>query len=415
MAAYAYQALDANGRKRNGVVEADTERQVRQQLREQALIPLSVELAEDSSLAGRAAASGTGLLEWLSRPRVRRVKAADLALITRQLATLVAAALPLEQALYAVAEQTDKPRLQNLLMAVRSKVVEGYSLADSMAEYPQVFDKLFTAMVAAGERSGHLDRVLERLADYTEQRNKLRGQLLQALVYPLVLTLVALGVIIFLLVSVVPQIVTQLATLDQDLPPITAALIAVSEFLQSFGPYSLLALLLAVLGLKRWLRLPARRDRFDAWVLRLPLVGTVIRAVNTARFARTLSILAASAVPLLEGLRITGRVLTNRAMQISVAEAADRVREGSSLRAALSQTKLFPPMMLHMIAAGEKSGELEQMLGRAADNQDRDFETTMNVALKIFEPMLIVVMAAVVLLIVMAIIQPILALNQAVF
>lgn len=415
MAAYAYQALDANGRKRNGVVEADTERQVRQQLREQALIPLSVELAEDSSLAGRAAASGTGLLEWLSRPRVRRVKAADLALITRQLATLVAAALPLEQALYAVAEQTDKPRLQNLLMAVRSKVVEGYSLADSMAEYPQVFDKLFTAMVAAGERSGHLDRVLERLADYTEQRNKLRGQLLQALVYPLVLTLVALGVIIFLLVSVVPQIVTQLATLDQDLPPITAALIAVSEFLQSFGPYSLLALLLAVLGLKRWLHLPARRDRFDAWVLRVPLVGTVIRAVNTARFARTLSILAASAVPLLEGLRITGRVLTNRAMQISVAEAADRVREGSSLRAALSQTKLFPPMMLHMIAAGEKSGELEQMLGRAADNQDRDFETTMNVALKIFEPMLIVAMAALVLLIVMAIIQPILALNQAVF
>ena len=415
MAAYAYQALDANGRKRNGVVEADTERQVRQQLREQALIPVSVELAEDASVAGRAVASGTGLLEWLSRPRVRRVKAADLALITRQLATLVAAALPLEQALYAVAEQTDKPRLQNLLMAVRSKVVEGYSLADSMAEFPHVFDKLFTAMVAAGERSGHLDRVLERLADYTEQRNKLRGQLLQALVYPLVLTLVALGVIIFLLVSVVPQIVTQLATLDQDLPPITAALIAVSEFLQSFGPYSLLALLLAVVGLKRWLRVPARRDRFDAWVLRVPLVGTVIRAVNTARFARTLSILAASAVPLLEGLRITGRVLTNRAMQISVAEAADRVREGSSLRAALSQTKLFPPMMLHMIAAGEKSGELEQMLGRAADNQDRDFETTMNVALKIFEPMLIVVMAAVVLLIVMAIIQPILALNQAVF
>lgn len=415
MAAYAYQALDANGRKRNGVVEADTERQVRQQLREQALIPVSVELAEDASVAGRAAASGTGLLESLSRPRVRRVKAADLALITRQLATLVAAALPLEQALYAVAEQTDKPRLQNLLMAVRSKVVEGYSLADSMAEYPQVFDKLFTAMVAAGERSGHLDRVLERLADYTEQRNKLRGQLLQALVYPLVLTLVALSVIIFLLVSVVPQIVTQLATLDQDLPPITAALIAVSEFLQVFGPYILLALLLGVVGLKRWLRLPARRDRFDAWVLRVPLVGTVIRAVNTARFARTLSILAASAVPLLEGLRITGRVLTNRAMQIAVAEAADRVREGSSLRAALSQTKLFPPMMLHMIAAGEKSGELEQMLGRAADNQDRDFETTMNVALKIFEPLLIVVMAAVVLLIVMAIIQPILALNQAVF
>jgi general secretion pathway protein F len=422
VAAYAYQALDANGRKRNGVVEADTERQVRQQLREQALIPVSVVLAEDSSVAGgtaRAAAAGSsrslGLLEWLSRPRVRRVKAADLALITRQLATLVAAAMPIEQALYAVAEQTDKARLQNLIMAVRSKVVEGYSLAESMAEYPHVFDKLFTAMVAAGERSGYLDRVLERLADYTEQRNKLRGQLIQALVYPSVLTLVALGVIVFLLVSVVPQIVEQLATLNQELPPITAALIAVSEFLQAFGPYILAAVVLGLVLLKQWLRLPARRDRFDGWVLRVPLFGTVIRGVNTARFARTLSILSASAVPLLEGLRITGRVLTNRAMQIAVAEAADRVREGSSLRAALAQTKLFPPMMLHMIAAGEKSGELEQMLGRAADNQDRDFETTMNVALKIFEPMLIVVMAGIVLLIVMAIIQPILALNQAVF
>ena len=422
MAAYAYQALDANGRKRSGVVEADTERQVRQQLREQALIPVSVALAEDSSLAGGAArvaaagASGSsGLMEWLSRPRVRRVKAADLALITRQLATLIAAAMPIEQALYAVAEQTDKTRLQNLIMAVRSKVVEGYSLAESMAEYPYVFDKLFTAMVAAGERSGHLDKVLERLADYTEQRNRLRGQLLQALVYPSVLTIVALGVIVFLLVSVVPQIVEQLATLDQELPPITAALIAVSEFLQVFGPYLLGVLLLGLVLLKQLLRAPARRDRFDGWVLRVPLFGTVIRGVNTARFARTLSILAASAVPLLEGLRITGRVLTNRAMQIAVAEAADRVREGSSLRAALAQTKLFPPMMLHMIAAGEKSGELEQMLGRAADDQDRDFETTMNVALKIFEPMLIVVMAGIVLLIVMAIIQPILALNQAVF
>lgn len=422
MAAYAYQALDANGRKRNGVVEADTERQVRQQLREQALIPVSVELAEDSSVAGGAAraakaagSSSGGWLAWLSKPRVRRVKAADLALITRQLATLVAAAMPIEQALYAVAEQTDKARLQNLIMAVRSKVVEGYSLAESMAEYPHVFDKLFTSMVAAGERSGHLDRVLERLADYTEQRNKLRGQLIQALVYPSVLTFVALGVIVFLLVSVVPQIVEQLATLNQELPPITAALIAVSEFLQAFGPYVLGGILLGLLLLKQWLRLPARRDRFDGWVLRVPLFGSVIRGVNTARFARTLSILSASAVPLLEGLRITGRVLTNRAMQIAVAEAADRVREGSSLRAALAQTKLFPPMMLHMIAAGEKSGELEQMLGRAADNQDRDFETTMNVALKIFEPMLIVVMAGVVLLIVMAIIQPILALNQAVF
>ncbi|WP_417663684.1 type II secretion system inner membrane protein GspF [Pseudidiomarina donghaiensis] len=425
MAAYAFQALNASGRKTKGVIEADTERQVRAQLREQGLIPVSVELAEASgregggprSAPGSRAGSGPGsapLSAFMRRLQTRGVGAADLALITRQLATLVSAALPIEQALFAVSEQTDKPRLQKLIMAVRSKVVEGYSLAEAMAEYPHVFDKLFTAMVAAGERSGHLDEVLNRLADYTEQRNRLKGQLIQALVYPSILTLVAIGVIIFLLVSVVPQIVEQFSGLDQTLPPTTTFLLAVSEILQNYGIYALVAILVGLVVGGQLLRKPERRDKFDAFVLKVPLFGRVIKGVNTARFARTLSILSASAVPLLDGLRITGRVLSNRAMQIAVEEACDRVREGSSLRAALAQTKLFPPMMLHMIAAGEKSGELEQLLGRAADNQDRDFETTMNVALKIFEPALIVVMAGVVLVIVLAIIQPILQLNQSV-
>jgi general secretion pathway protein F len=412
VAAYAFQALNASGRKTKGVIEADTERQVRAQLREQGLIPVAVELAEQGSGMGAGTTSGTAPL--LKRLQTRGVGAADLALITRQLATLVSAALPIEQALFAVSEQTDKPRLQKLIMAVRSKVVEGYSLAEAMSEYPHVFDKLFTAMVAAGERSGHLDEVLNRLADYTEQRNRLKGQLVQALVYPTILTLVAIGVIIFLLVSVVPQIVEQFSGLDQELPPTTTFLLAVSGFLQNYGLFLLAIILVGLVVGGQLLRKPSRRDKFDGWLLKLPLFGRVIKGVNTARFARTLSILAASAVPLLDGLRITGRVLSNRAMQIAVEEACDRVREGSSLRAALAQTKLFPPMMLHMIAAGEKSGELEQLLGRAADNQDRDFETTMNIALKIFEPALIVVMAGVVLLIVLAIIQPILALNQSV-
>ncbi|KFZ31337.1 general secretion pathway protein GspF [Pseudidiomarina salinarum] len=410
MAAYAYQALDANGRKKSGVLEGDNERQIRQQLREQGLTPFQVEIAEET----RKASDASKGQKWWQQGRVRRIKASDLALITRQLATLIASSMPIEQCLLAVAEQTDKPRLQNLLMAVRSKVVEGYSLAEAMAEYPHVFDKLFTSMVAAGERSGHLEKVLERLADYTEQRNRLKGQLIQALVYPMVLTFVALSVIIFLLVSVVPNIVEQFSTLDQTLPPTTTFLLVVSDFLQTYGIYALIAIMLALVIGKQLLRDPGRRDKFDALILKLPLVGSVIKGVNTARFARTLSILSASGVPLLDGLRITGRVLTNRAMQIAVEDAAARVREGSSLRAALAETKLFPPMMLHMIAAGEKSGELEQMLERAADNQDRDFETTMNVSLKIFEPALIVVMAAIVLLIVMAIIQPILQLNQAV-
>ncbi|RZQ56266.1 type II secretion system protein GspF [Pseudidiomarina tainanensis] len=414
MAAYAFQALNASGRKTKGVIEADTERQVRAQLREQGLIPVAVELAEEGTSPRSGTGSGAGPAPLLKRLQTRGIGAADLALITRQLATLVAAALPIEQALFAVSEQTDKPRLQKLIMAVRSKVVEGYSLAEAMSEYPHVFDKLFTAMVAAGERSGHLDEVLNRLADYTEQRNRLKGQLVQALVYPAILTLVAISVIIFLLVSVVPQIVEQFSGLDQELPPTTTFLLAVSGFLQNYGLFLLGIILVGLVVGGQLLRKPSRRDKFDAVLLKVPLVGRVIKGVNTARFARTLSILAASAVPLLDGLRITGRVLSNRAMQIAVEEACDRVREGSSLRAALAQTKLFPPMMLHMIAAGEKSGELEQLLGRAADNQDRDFETTMNVALKIFEPALIVVMAGVVLLIVLAIIQPILALNQSV-
>lgn len=413
MAAYSFQALNTSGRTTKGVMEADTERQVRAQLRDQGLIPIKVELAE-STTSGATSTSQKPLSNWRKRLQTRGVSAADLALITRQLATLVAAALPIEQALLAVSEQTDKPRLQKLLMAVRSKVVEGYSLAEAMAEYAHVFDRLYTAMVAAGERSGHLDEVLSRLADYTEQRNRLKGQLIQALVYPSILTLVAIGVIIFLLVSVVPQIVDQFTGLGQTLPPTTTFLLAVSEFLQRFGMYLLVALMAGLTLGAQLLKKPERRDRFDAWLLKVPVFGRVIKGVNTARLARTLSILTASAVPLLDGLRISGRVLSNRAMQIAVEEAADRVREGSSLRAALAQTKLFPPMMLHMIAAGEKSGELEQLLGRAADNQDRDFETTMNVALKIFEPALIVVMAGVVLFIVLAIIQPILALNQSV-
>ncbi|MGQ4276523.1 type II secretion system inner membrane protein GspF [Pseudidiomarina sp. E22-M8] len=412
MGAFSYHALDANGRKKTGVLEADTERQVRQLLRDQGLLPVNVEVAEQTSSA--ATATEGGFSGWWARRKIRKISSSDLALITRQLATLVAAAMPIEQALVAVAEQTDKPRLQKLVMAVRSRVVEGYSLAVAMADYPHIFDKLFTAMVAAGERSGHLDEVLNRLADYTEQRNQLKGQLTQALVYPAVLTFVAISVIIFLLVSVVPQIVEQFGNIGQDLPFITRALLAVSEFLQFFGPFILVAALVVLIVGGQMLRDNKRRDKFHAWQLKLPVIGGVIKGVNTARFARTLSILTASAVPLLEGLQITGRVLGNRAMQIAVNEVADRVREGSSLRAALAQTKLFPPMMLHMIAAGEKSGQLEQMLGRAADNQDRDFENTMNVALKIFEPALIIVMAAVVLVIVMAIIQPILQLNQAV-
>lgn len=406
MAAFEYQAVEANGRKKKGVLEADTERQVRQLLREKGLMPLTIEPAADQDRKKT-------LQPRFGLPQ-RKVKAQDLALITRQLSTLVSSALPIEQALLAVADQTEKPRLKKLLMSVRSKVVEGYGLAEAMSEFPGVFDSLYTAMVAAGEKSGHLDTVLDELANYTEQRQHMKSQLTQALIYPLMLTLVAVGIVVFLLVSIVPQIVDNFSTMGQELPPTTLAMIAISEFLQNWGLWLLIALAAVLVAFNQWLRNEKNRLKYHRRLLKLPMLGKVIRGVSTARFARTLSILTSSAVPLLDGLRITSSVIGNLAIRQAVDEAADRVREGSSMRGALQETGLFPPMMLHMIAAGEKSGELEQMLKRSADNQDREFENLVSVSLKVFEPVLIVTMAGIVFFIVLSIIQPILQLNNSV-
>lgn len=402
MAAFDYQALDARGRKTKGVMEADNARHARQLLREQKLTPLSLELVAKQE---KLLSAGSG---WF-KPRVT---ASELALITRQLATLVEAGLPIENALFAVAEQCDKPRLKSMMMAVRSKVVEGYSLAEGLAEFPYVFDHLFSSMVAAGEKSGHLDAVLNRLADYTEQRQHMRSQILQALLYPAILTLVAIGVISVLLAAVVPKIVGQFEHMGQSLPGSTLFLIAASDFVRDYGLVLLGLLMLGVVAFQRALRKPAFQLTVDRRMLGLGIIGKVSRGLNTARFARTLSILNASAVPLLEAMRISSDVLENSYMRQAIGEATAKVREGASLRSALEQTKLFPPMMLHMIASGEKSGQLDGMLERAANTQDREFETLVTVSLKVFEPVLVVSMAGIVLFIVMAILQPILALNN---
>ena len=402
MAAYEYQALDGKGRRKQGVLEADSARQIRQQLREMGLTPL--EVTETVEKAQREA-SGFSLL----RPSM---STADLALITRQLSTLVAAALPIEESLKAVAEQCEKPKQRTLISAVRGKVLEGHALAEAMGTFPSVFDQLYRAMVAAGEKSGHLEKVLNRLADYTEQRQQMKNKLLQAMIYPIVLTLVAVGVIAILLSSVVPKVVEQFVHMKQQLPLSTRLLMGASDFVRDYGFGLVLLLVLALVAFRWWNGKPERRIRYHAVLLRLPVIGRVARGINTARYARTLSILNSSAVPLLEGMRISGEVLTNDYAQARLVEASERVREGSSLRAALEQTKLFPPMMLHMIASGERSGELDGMLERAADNQDREFESQVNLALGVFEPALVVSMAAIVLFIVMAILQPILELNN---
>ncbi len=403
MAAFDYQAVDSRGKTKKGVIEGDTPRQARALLREQGLMPTEVlpTLASQKSKSGKMS----------NRSNKGKVSAAELALITRQLATLVESGLPLEEALVAIAEQGEKNTIKSMIMGVRTKVTEGYGLAESMAEYPRVFNRLYRAMVAAGEKSGHLDKVLNRLADYTEQREQMRSQIIQALVYPVIMTVVAIGVVAILLTKVVPQIVGQFEHMGATLPSSTKLLIASSDFLQAYGFYMMLFITMIMLLVSQLLKRPKFQMAYHQRVIALPGIGKVAKGLNTARFARTLSILSASAVPLLESMKISGEVLDNLYIKQQVKLAADKVREGTSLRLSLEQTKLFPPMMLHMIASGEKSGQLEQMLGRAADNQDKEFEALMNISLKAFEPALMVVMAGIVLFIVMAIVEPILKLN----
>ncbi|MEL7478303.1 MAG: type II secretion system F family protein, partial [Pseudomonadota bacterium] len=308
----------------------------------------------------------------------------------------------------------EKPRLKRMLMSVRSKVVEGYTLADGMSEFPHVFDNLYRAMVAAGEKSGHLDEVLNRLADYTEQRQHMRSQITQAMVYPSILVVFAIGIVAVLLGTVVPEILKTFEKSKQALPWTTEWVMAASNFVQAYWMPSFIGIVAITIGIKQALLKPKIRFWYDTQLLRLPGLGKISRSINTARFARTLSILSSSAVPLLEGMKISGQVLENEKIKSAVSEAAVRVSEGASLRASLQQTKLFPPMMLHMIASGEKSGELEQMLERAANNQDREFETMVSVSLKLLEPAMIATMAIIVLFIVMAILQPIMEMNKAI-
>ncbi len=401
MGAFEYVALDTRGKQKKGVIEGDTPRQVRQQLRDQGLTPLNVE-----EVVQRERSSGQRRFNRTS------VSASDLALATRQLATLMHSGTPLEETLQTVARQSERPRVQSMLLAVRARVLEGHTLATGLGDFPNVFPELYRATVSAGEQSGHLDVVLERLADYTEARQQMRQKILLATFYPALLTLVAITVVLALLAYVVPQVVQVFANTGQELPFLTRALIAVSDFLRAWGiPMALL--LVAVGSGVRWaLKKPHIKERWHRFQLKLPVVARLIRGLNSARFARTFSILAASGVPVLEAMRISAQVMSNLPMREAVAHSADRVREGASISGALNKTGLFPPMMVHLIASGESSGKLEAMLERAAANQERELEGFIAAAMGLFEPLLILAMGAVVLVIVLAILLPIFELNQ---
>jgi general secretion pathway protein F len=402
MGAFEYTALDKTGREKKGVIEGDAPRQVRQQLREQGLVPLEVQEVAQRESRSR---SRSTLFQ-------RGVSATDLALITRQLATLVRAALPLEECLRAVAQQTDRPRLQSMLLAVRSRVMEGHTLAAGLGDFKHVFPELYRTTVEAGEEAGHLERVLERLADYTENRQQMRQKVQLAVFYPALLTLVAILVVGGLMTYVVPKVVAVFDNINQELPPLTVTLIAISDFLRNNGVLVLVLLVLAGVAVSWLLRVKDNRRRFHRMLLTLPLVGRLEQGVNTGRFARTFSILTASGVEVLEAMRISAQVISNIPMREAVEEAAARVREGAGIAAALEKSGHFPPMTIHLIASGEASGKLEDMLERAAINQEREIETMIAAVLGLFEPLLILVMGGVVLIIVLAILLPIFDLNQ---
>ena len=404
MAAFEYLALDINGREKKGIVEADSHRQVRQNLRDKDLTPLSVKASEKKV--------GKGIPSLFSGVLRTSLSFNERALLVRQLATLIAAGLPVEEALLAVSKQGNRNAIQSLVLNVRSKVLEGYSLAQGMADYPRAFPALHRSTVAAGESAGHLDLVLARLADFTETQQASISKVKQALVYPIILLVLTLAILGGLLGYVVPDIVEVFADSEQELPWLTIAVINTSDFVVEWGGLFLLLLLLVGLGLIRLFRSPKIEMSFDKKLLGVPVVGKLSLGNNISQFASTLSILTSSGVPLVDAMQISSEVLSNTWLRSLVIDATNRVREGSTLYSALDQSAYFPPMMLHMIASGEASGELDQMLSRVAEHQEADASMILNVLVSLFGPLMLVFMGGAVFTIVMAILLPIINLNQ---
>lgn len=401
MGAFEYTAVDSGGKQQTGILEGDTARQVRQQLRDKDLLPLSVtESAEKESTRQASFSFNKGM------------SAADLAVLTRQLATLAQSGMPLEQALAAVGEQNENARLQSIVLGVRARVMEGYSFADGLKDFPRAFPDIYRATVEAGEQSGHLDAVLERLADYTESRQELVQKIRNAMIYPAVLMSFCLLIVTLMMTYVVPKVVGVFVNTGQELPGPTAALISISDFIQSYGWLVLVALIALGIAAVRLLRQPGPKRSFDLFMLKVPVIGKIIRGLNTSRFTRTFSIMTGSGVPILEGLRISAEVISNTPMRDAVTEATLRIREGAPIGKSLGKSGHFPPLCIHLITSGEASGQLESMLGKAAGQQEREMDGLIGTLLNILEPGMIILMGVLVLSMVVALLLPIFEMNK---
>ena len=404
MPAFEYVALNPQGKEIKGILEADSARQLRQTLRDQALTPMQVEPSnkqfdKDSNQDGFS----------LFTPKL---KALDRVLFTRQLSTLLASSMPIEESLNAIAQQTEKQSNKALIMGIRSRVLEGNSLAQSLLEYPSSFSNLYCSSVAAGEQSGFLDQVLDNLSNYLEREHESYRNVEMALMYPIILLIVAFVIVGALMVYVLPDMIDVIENTGQTLPWATTLLISVTELLKSFW----WVLLCGILALSLFIRGILNREKvrliWDAYKFSLPIIGKIIRSSNSARFSNTLSILTKSGIPLVDAMKIASEVVANKALQTDLRTATQDVVEGKSLRESLENISYFPPMMMHMIGSGEQSGELDQMLARVAEYQQAEVERLVSTLVKLFEPAMMIIMGGTVLFIVMAVLLPILSMNQ---
>ncbi|HGD7269337.1 TPA: type II secretion system inner membrane protein GspF [Enterobacter kobei] len=390
-------ATDARGNRHTGLSEAASEREMVAQLRSQGLLPQTLK-RQRPKVALRAFST--------------RISHSELTLFTRQLATLIAAALPLDEALAVVQQQKENKKLADVITSLHLAVLEGQPLSVAMQAHPRLFDTVFCTLVKAGETVGQLGTVLERLAEYNEARQQMRSKLTQALIYPALLTTVAILVVIILLTTVVPKVAAQFTHLKHELPLSTRTLLAISHFLSTYDPWIALTLICGGTLFSFWLKRGKNRDHFHRWLIAFRITSPLVCAINSARYLRALSILNRSGIPLLEGMSLSAEGVGNREIGQRLSDAAESVRQGNSISQSLKQTQIFPPMMIYMIASGEKSGQLGELMQRATNNQEVQLQNRISLTLAIFEPALIVVMAAIVLFIVVSIMQPILQLNS---
>ena len=404
MGAFNYTALNSKGASQSGVLEGENERQVRSLLREKELFPVDVSPV--------VAVQQSGLSQQVSFKR-KSLPVSTLALITRQLATLISAGLPIEEALKAVSEQTDLPYVKSVMLSIRQFVREGQTLAQGFKLHPKVFSDFYCAQISAGEDSGHLPGVLESLADFIESQQAMHQKIKTALIYPLIMTLVSISILAFLLTYVVPKMVELFDNIDQSLPTVTVLLLSISAFFKNDGVLAVAGISAIIFVIHKMMK---RAGAFQLSVHRLFLVTPVVKhhvkLINSSRFLKTLSVMLGAGIPILNALHASVALVSNRVIQDSLRLAIDRVREGANIHLAFKSTVYFQPMSLHLIASGEASGELSSMLERAANNEESEIKRFIDVSLTLFEPLMILVMGSIVLFIVLAIMLPIFSMNE---